>query len=450
MAFTAWDLFIDLGLAALLLLAGQWLRASLVIVQRLFVPASVLAGLAGLALGPGGFALLPFSTSAAKYPAILILLVFAALPFASRLPASTRTSRRDVVELGAYSVLCILLQWGLGVLFGLTLLRWIWPDLPEGFGTVLAAGFVGGPGTAAAIGADFAERGWNEAGSLAMSAVTAGLLVSIAGGLAWVSWAAQKRITRFVSPFAHLPPELRTGLVDPQRRRPLGQETFSPVAIDTLTFHLALVAALAYLGYAANQQAAALLGKSPFPGFCAAFLVAVLARQLLSLTGALHYVDPRTSSRLCGAATDFLVVFGIASIDLGVLARYALPLLLLFGFGVALCWALFLLGARVFGRLWFEKALYTWGWATGVMAIAISLLRTVDPDNEGGVLDDFALAYLVIGPVEMVCLVSAPLLIGQGLAWTYALVCAGLGAGLLAWALRTRPALPPALRQEAP
>ncbi len=435
MAFTAWDLFTDLGLAALLLLAGQWLRANLVFVQHLFAPASVLAGLAGLALGPGGYGLLPFSGSAVKYPAILILLVFAALPFSSRLPASTKNGRRNVVEMGAYSVFCILLQWGLGVVFALAVLRWFWPALPEGFGTVLAAGFVGGPGTAAAIGADFAERGWSEAGSLAMSSVTVGLLVSIIGGLAWVKWASQKGITRFVAPFAELPRELRTGLVDPAQRRPLGQETFSPVAIDTLTFHLALVAATALLGYSANQDTAALLGKSPFPGFCAVFLVAIAARQLMSLTGALHYVDPRTAARLCGTATDFLVVFGIAAIDLQVLAKYAVPLLLLFAFGTLLCWALFLLGARVFGQLWFEKALYTWGWATGVMAVAISLLRTVDPDNEGGVLDDFALAYLVIGPVEMVCLVAAPWCIGQGHAWTYALVCSALGAGLLAWSV---------------
>lgn len=435
MAFTVWDLFTDLGLAALLLLAGQWLRANLVFVQQLFAPASVIAGLAGLALGPGGFALIPFSTSAAKYPAILILLVFAALPFASRLPASIKSGHRKVLEMGAYSIFCILLQWGLGTVFALTILRWCWPELPEGFGTVLAAGFVGGPGTAAAIGADFAERGWSEAGSLAMSSVTAGLLISITGGLAWVKWASQKGHTRFVAPFAELPQELRTGLIDPDQRRPLGQETFSPVAIDTLTFHLALIAAMALLGYSANQYAAVLLIKSPFPGFCAVFLVAISARQLLSLTGALRYVDPRTTARLCGTATDFLVVFGIASIDLRVLAKYAFPLLLLFAFGTLLCWALFLLGARVFRQLWFEKALYTWGWATGVMAIAISLLRTVDPENEGGVLDDFALAYLAIGPLEMVCLVSAPLLISQGHAWTFALVCSALGVGLLAWSV---------------
>jgi ESS family glutamate:Na+ symporter len=442
MAFTAWDLFIDLGLAALLLLAGQWLRANLVFLQRLFIPASVLAGLAGLGLGPGGAALIPFSASAPKYPAILILLVFAALPFASRLSASTRSGHRQVLELGAYSCLSILLQWGLGTLFALALLRLFWPELPEGFGTVLAAGFVGGPGTAAAIGADFAARGWNEAGSLAMSAVTTGLLISIAGGLTWVKWASQQGITRFVAPFAQLPGELRTGLIAPEQRRPLGQETFSPVSIDTLSFHLALVAGVSLLGYAANQYAATLLGKSPFPGFCASFIVAILGRQLLSLTGALRYVDPRTTARLCGTATDFLVVFGVASIDLRVLMKYALPLLLLFAFGALLCWALFLLGARVFRQLWFEKALYTWGWATGVMAIAISLLRTVDPENEGGVLDDFALAYLVIGPLEVVCLVSAPWCVSQGYAWTYALVCSALGAGLLAWTLWTRPATP--------
>ena len=181
MPFTAWSLFTDLGLIALLLLLGQLVRAHLALVQRLFLPANVLAGLTGLVLGPHALDLLPFSDSVGTYPGILIALIFASLPFSSG-AISVAARRRPVGELCAYSTLVIFLQWGAGLLFGLVLLRSLWPALHPGFGAILASGFVGGHGTAAAIGSAFAERGWPEAGSLAMTAATVGIGGAIVGG----------------------------------------------------------------------------------------------------------------------------------------------------------------------------------------------------------------------------------------------------------------------------
>ena len=101
----------------------------------------------------------------------------------------------------------------------------VWPDLHVGFGTLLASGFVGGHGTAAAVGATFAERGWPQAGSLAMTAATVGILSSIVGGMAWIQWGARRQATRFVARFEELPAELRTGLIPQEKRKPFGYET---------------------------------------------------------------------------------------------------------------------------------------------------------------------------------------------------------------------------------
>ena len=89
-----------------------------------------------------------------QYPGVLITLVFAALPFTSP-TFDWRTDSRRATELGTYSAAIVLLQWGLGLAFSLTVLSLIWSDLPLGFGTILAAGFVGGHGTAAALGVAF-------------------------------------------------------------------------------------------------------------------------------------------------------------------------------------------------------------------------------------------------------------------------------------------------------
>ena len=74
-------------------------------------------------------------------------------------------------------------MWGGGLLFAIVLLNPFWDGLHDGFGLLLAAGFVGGHGTAAAIGATFAQNGWAEATSLAMTSATVGIISSILIGV---------------------------------------------------------------------------------------------------------------------------------------------------------------------------------------------------------------------------------------------------------------------------
>ena len=67
---------------------------------------------------------------------------------------------------------------------------------------------------------------------------------------------------------------------------------------------------------------------------------------------------------------------------------------------------------------------------TGVMAIALALLRVVDPRDESEILDPFARAYLFVAPLEVGLVSFAPLLIAQGFAWSFvgATVLAGFAA----------------------
>ena len=72
---TAHQFFVDFALASLLILAGQLIRTKIVFFQKYFIPSSVIAGFLGLALGPNGFDILPF-TSIGSYAGILIILIF--------------------------------------------------------------------------------------------------------------------------------------------------------------------------------------------------------------------------------------------------------------------------------------------------------------------------------------------------------------------------------------
>ncbi len=438
MEFSPWTLFIDFGLAAMLLLVGQVLRARLRAAQKLFLPANIIGGILGLGLGASGLGWVPFSATIASYPGILIALIFVTLPFAAA-PGARRALGRNVVELFAYSTLIILLQWGLGLAFGLGVLTLLWSDLHPGFGLLLASGFVGGHGTAAVVGSLFAERGWDAAGPLAMTAATVGILASVVGGMAWVKWGARKGVTRFVVPFEELPASLRSGLLSDAERRPSGEETVSANTIDPLALHLALVAAVALVGYGLSQGTERWLGDFRLPTFVGAFLAAVVLKQILCRVGAYNYVDARTMVRIGGTCTDILVVFGIASINIAILVEYAYPLLGLLIFGVVLNGLIFRYwGLRAFTAYWFEKSLYTWGWVNGVMAMAIALLRTVDPESESHLLDDFALAYVGFGPIEAALVALAPILVTQGQGWPLVAVTFGISVLVLVLVSRDR------------
>ena len=68
--------------------------------------------------------------------------------------------------------------------------------------------------------------------------------------------------------------------------------------------------------------------------------------------------------------------------------------------------------------------------------MAIALLRTVDPESESHLLDDFALAYVGFGPIEAALVALAPILVTQGQGWP--LVAATLGISVLVLVLVSR------------
>ena len=141
--FSPWQILVDLGFAGLLLLTGQLVRSNVSAAQRLFLPAAVIGGLIGLALGPNGAAVLPISPAISIYPGMMIALVFATLPFSGTRVAFSNLSRR-VTDLWSFSCVAILLQWGVGIVIAVGVLTTVWKELNPGFGALIAAGFVGG------------------------------------------------------------------------------------------------------------------------------------------------------------------------------------------------------------------------------------------------------------------------------------------------------------------
>ncbi len=434
--FTPWVLLTDLGIISALILVGKFIRVKVKLIQQLFIPPSLIAGVLGLAFGPNGLGWLPLSGSMGTYAAVLIALVFGALPLSSPKFSAKEVAGR-VGPMWAYAQLGMLLQWGILGIFGLLVMKVIWPDLNDAFGVMLSTGFYGGHGTAAAIGEAFKGLGWDEAASLGMTTATVGVICAIIGGLIMIKWAAKNKQTAFIADFADLPNELRSGLVPEEKRESMGSATTSGISVEPLTFHFALVLLVAFLGYSLSVGVKQIYPQFELPVFSCAFIVGLILKKIFDATKVTNYICPNTTQRIGSMATDLLVAFGVASIKLGVVVKYAVPLIVLILAGAIIVFGItFFFGRHLSKTYWFERTIFAWGWWTGTMAMGIALIRIVDPKLASKAMDDYALAYLPIAPVEILLITFVPIMFVNGMGLWLSLGCLALSALIVLLAVK--------------
>lgn len=406
--FTPWVLFSDAGIILALLLIGKLCRAKIKAIQSLFIPPSLIAGILALTFGPNGLQWLPLSNNLGTYSAILIAVVFAALPLAS--PSfKMKEIAGKVGPMWAYSQFGMFFQWAAIGILGILILTPIF-HVPEFFGIMCPVGFYGGHGTAAAMGATFGEMGYPDALSLGMTTATVGVILGVICGVLFIKLATKKHQTSYVTDFAELPNELRSGLVPDEKRDGLGKATVSSISIEHFTLHLGIVFVAAFGGYLISKGVKSAWPVLDIPVFLSAYLVGLLAKVLLDKTKASYYVEQKTISSISGTATDLLVTCGVGAINLKVVTANALPLVAILAIGIAVTIFLcFYFARHLYKEDWFEKAIFAWGWWTGTMAIGIALLRIVDPKNESHALDNYALAFLPCAPIEIILILSVPI-----------------------------------------
>ena len=225
-----------------------------------------------------------------------------------------------------------------------------------------------------------------------------------------------------------------TGLVPDDKAAPLGKSTTNGVSIDSLTWHACLVLVSVGMAYLVNEGLKVVLPDVSFPTYGLALLCGVVVQLVLKLVKLDGSVDKSVVTHIGSSATDFLVVFGIASIKVSVVVQYWVPIVLLAILGFAFVTAWFLVvSPRFFRRYWFEHGIYIYGMSTGVLATGVILLRITDPEFRTGVLEDFGLAWIVLSVMDALLVAFAPVFVvaGQGVAFALALVAASIAALVL-------------------
>lgn len=416
MEFNIYALLTDFMYAAIFLFVAKILREKIKFLQSLFIPVSLLAGFLAIAFGKNFLDIVPFSGQAGSYSGMLIIAVFVSIGLRGfNFTAGGFKANAD--RIGSYYCFRNIgwaFQYSMPIIFAMVVLRVFAPDLNPAFGMLIPAGFQGGHGTAAALGATLGNLGWQDALDLGMTSATVGILTGIFGGIALIKIGTRKGYTKYIKDFGQLPQEMRTGLIEKENRTSMGDETLSPMALDPLAWHLMIILIPTGVGYLLTQaiQKATGLGV---PSFSVGFLVAILFHFFLKLIKADKYVDNRMISRMGSCATDFLVFFGVATINIPVVIEYIVPFSLLMLFGV--CWVVFhftVLAPRLLKQEWFERGIYVYGYSSGVTAIGMALLRIVDPENRSCTLDDAAIVTPIESIIEIFALAAVPVACVQG------------------------------------
>nr|WP_049189565.1 MULTISPECIES: sodium/glutamate symporter [unclassified Corynebacterium] len=418
----------DIGWISLLLIIGNLMRRFIPWFQKLLIPAPITAGLLGLLLGPNALGIIQFSEHFGDYATILIAAVFGALPFTMDFDAKVRQRARTM---WSYSVGMYLAQWGFFALLGVILFAPLF-NTPDWFGIMLPVGFVGGFGVAAAVGGALDSAG-TEATSLGFTAAAVGMFSAIVGGVIFARWGSKKGHTNELPALDKLPEDMRTGIISlPGQRPSVGRATTSPSSIEPIALHVAALAGTLFLANILTNLVNDAFPALSFPLFAMAFLVGLAGVGVLHLIKAPHYLDTKLMGSVSGASTDFLVAVGIASIVPAVVATYIVPLIILFVVGLAFCLVLFFYVApRVFEHGWFERAVFSWGWATASVATGIAVLKIVDPEQKSGTLEEFGMAYVGFAPFEIAAAILAPIAIIAGLVWLFGGVALIGGLALL-------------------
>lgn len=411
-----WDVLIDAGLMGLLLLVGQFLRAKVKLFQNLLMPASLIGGFIGLILGPGVLNILPFSDQLSGYAGILIAVVFACTPIGDE-----PMSKEDIKGVGGFfyqNTGILILQYAAGMTLALGVLNKIWPNLNDGFGLLMATGFYGGHGTAAAVGAVYKDYGWPEFFDLGNASATVGLVGGIVIGMALINWGTRKGYTIYVNSPKELPEEIRTGLIPKDKQKSAGKITVSNMSLDPLVFHLAIALFVTLLGKWFSGLIKGYVSWLSIPVFVSALIFGYLAQFVLKKTGSVEYVDRGTMQRISSSATDLLVLSAVASLKLDVIAANFGPLLISFIFGLVLNIVWFLYVSKyTSSRAWFERGIMNYGRSNGVIATGVLLNRVVDPDQKSRGLEDTGITDLLNRPIAIALQVLPPLFIVLGGKW---------------------------------
>ena len=394
---------------SVLLISGKILRVQIPLLQKLYLPSSIVGGLLGLMAVTCFRKYIPegITDEMRNMPGFLINIIFATLflgggvPKVKNLAASVipQLTLAQIVVWGQFAVGMGLAGFMLAPMFG----------VPGAFGNLLEMGFEGGHGTVGGMQETFKAHGWQDGIALGYTVATIGMVTGIVIGMGLVNWAYARGYIKTVRPFSKRSQNERRGIHLCSQRPSAGKQTVFADSVDSLAWHIAIIGIAVLIGYGILEGLrAAEIACLPdvkvrlFKGF-PLFPLCMLGGVVLQLCSKMFnidlLVDKEQMNRISGAALDYLALAAVATIELSVVAANLVPLTIMTLSGIVWCvFSVMYFSPRIFKEAWFERGIAEFGQATGVTATGLLLLRTVDPDNKTIAAASFAGKQLLHEP----------------------------------------------------
>lgn len=448
--------------ALILLLAAAWLRSRSILLTRYFVPASLAAGVLGLAAGPEVLGRLvaslhPDSALArgivpgwmtdawSSLPSLLINVVFAGLFLGVSIPGPRRIWHLAGPQI-AFGQTIAWGQYVVGIALTLLILTPFF-GLPPSTGALIEIAFEGGHGSAAGMAGVFAAFDFDDGLDLALGLATLGVVGAVVIGMMLVNWGARRGI---IHPRMEQPVRFEEALSAASGAEATiaegaghagGQGRLIPGLdlIEPLTFVAAFMGAAILLGWlflqALTRLETALWADTGVliiryvPLFPFAMLGGMVIQIVLDRTASSELIDRRLILALQGLALDLLIASAIATLSIAAIGRHIGPFLILAAAGTAWCvFCFFVLAPRYMGRWWLERAIADFGQSMGMTASGLLLLRVSDPRSQSPAMLSFGYKQLFFEPIVGGGLFTAsaiPLIVGFG-AWPILLLTGGI------------------------
>ncbi|WP_456424997.1 hypothetical protein [Rhodocaloribacter sp.] len=399
LSLTLGRFMLDVAIVSGLLLAGVLARRYVGVFQRFLIPANLIAGFAGLIVGPELLGWVDFSLERmGVYVYHLLALTFIGVG----LQGGMEKHSRAAINLGFIQIMTFLIQALVGLGVALAVVYFINPDLVPAVGVLLPLGFGMGPGIAYSIGQGWGAYGFPEGGSIGLTIAAIGFLVAYFSGIAIASRGIRRGHAVFVRSADGLGPDVRTGVVRTEPPPVAARMTFAPSSVEPLTVHLALIA-LVYLGAYGVTLALAegltrigLAHETPTLWsfhFILANLLAFTVRRVMHRRGLDHVLDEGFLHRLTGLLADYLIAASIMAISLRIAWAYLGPILVMCGLATVVTYVTIKwVAQRVFDDYPFERFVGIYGEMTGTISSGLALVRVTDPELASPVAQDLVLS----------------------------------------------------------
>lgn len=394
-----------------LLVIGKILRSAIPLLQRLYLPSSVIGGGVGLLVLTLFSKYIPneWIYEMKQLPSFLINVVFASL-FLGIMPPKLK----QIWQL-ALPQFCFgqILAWGQYVVgIGITgvLLMPVF-GVNVAFGNLLEIGFEGGHGTVGGLSSSFESFKWADGIALGYTVATIGMILGIVLGMALINWAFRRGHVSNMRNFSEQNRLERLGIYHSYSQPSAGKQTVFCDSIDSLAWHISLIGIAILLGYGMlkglqlieiliypDYQSKRIFSGFPLFPLC---MIGGLILQKIAQVAKVHtLIDHGQMQRLSGASLDFLVVSAVSTIQLSVVLSNWKGLTILLTMGTL--WSVFLLmflAPKLFKDAWFERGIAEFGQSMGVTATGLLLLRTVDPENKTVASQAFGYKQLLHEPL---------------------------------------------------